>query len=412
VSEATSIRLGAWRADRPSGRLTGPDGDVAVEPKVMDLLFFLAERQGAVVSREALMAGVWPGVTVGDDALARCVSKLRKALGDDPHAPRYLETISKRGYRLLEPPVDAPRRSVSAWPRAAGLAAVLLAVAATGAVTAWPRPAPASESTRRTRFADDFYYQYTRADNEAAIALYEQVIAADPGYAPARAGLANALVQRVIRWPSTGIPPGRTQLGAALASGRTATPQARAALLRARGLAEEAVRLAPRDPVALRALGFVRSAGGDLDGAAAMYRRAIAEDPDAWGARINLADVSEIAGRDVEALAELERAYAAMTRTYDREPTRIRPWRAELGAAIADRHARAGDPRQAEFWYRQVLAYAPLHRAATTGLAGVLARSGDPAAARALCVNLVARAGPEPACAPWFQPAGMPNAGA
>lgn len=43
----------------------------------------------------------WPDVTVGEDTLARSVSKLRKALGDDPKAPRFIETIPKRGYRLI-----------------------------------------------------------------------------------------------------------------------------------------------------------------------------------------------------------------------------------------------------------------------------------------------------------------------
>src|SRR5438270_13793337 len=47
------------------------------------------------------MAALWPGVIVGEDSLARTVSKLRQALGDDAKAPRYIETIAKRGYRLL-----------------------------------------------------------------------------------------------------------------------------------------------------------------------------------------------------------------------------------------------------------------------------------------------------------------------
>ena len=56
-----------------------------------------------MVSREALLAEVWPGVVVGDDALTQVVIKLRKALGDAPESPAYIQTIPKRGYRLVAP---------------------------------------------------------------------------------------------------------------------------------------------------------------------------------------------------------------------------------------------------------------------------------------------------------------------
>ncbi|KAF1717141.1 hypothetical protein CSC74_08140 [Pseudoxanthomonas yeongjuensis] len=66
----------------------------------MDLLFVLAAHAGQVVTREQLMTRLWPGLVVGEDSLARTVSKLRQSLGDDAKAPRYIETIAKRGYRL------------------------------------------------------------------------------------------------------------------------------------------------------------------------------------------------------------------------------------------------------------------------------------------------------------------------
>ncbi len=69
----------------------------------MELLLVLASRPGQVVSREELLSTVWPGVVVGDEALSQVVTKLRKALGDDARLPTYIETISKRGYRLIAP---------------------------------------------------------------------------------------------------------------------------------------------------------------------------------------------------------------------------------------------------------------------------------------------------------------------
>src|SRR3989449_2541545 len=69
----------------------------------MAVLLHLANRPGQVVDREALLSQVWPGVVVGDDSLTQVVIKLRKALGDDPDRPTYIQTVTKRGYRLVAP---------------------------------------------------------------------------------------------------------------------------------------------------------------------------------------------------------------------------------------------------------------------------------------------------------------------
>jgi TolB-like protein/Tfp pilus assembly protein PilF len=67
------------------------------------VLVLLADRVGRVVSREELFVAVWPGVVVCDEALTQTIIKLRRALGDNSRAPSYIETISKRGYRLIAP---------------------------------------------------------------------------------------------------------------------------------------------------------------------------------------------------------------------------------------------------------------------------------------------------------------------
>jgi DNA-binding winged helix-turn-helix (wHTH) protein len=74
---------------------------VHVEPKVMRVLLCLAARRGDVARREELIHEVWPDTFVTDDVLKRCISDLRKALGDDYKEPRFIETIPKVGYRLL-----------------------------------------------------------------------------------------------------------------------------------------------------------------------------------------------------------------------------------------------------------------------------------------------------------------------
>ncbi len=405
------LTVGAWRAERLTGRISRAGEARALEPRVMDLLFLLASRPGEVFSREEILERLWPAVTVGEDALARSISKLRRALGDDPAAPVYVETIPKRGYRLVapvaadaeDPPVPGLRRRPSRMVLVSTfvLLAVVMGAALFSSGAVRRVTGATSEAQALTARAEDHYFQYTRADNEAAMELYEQAIAEDPDYAPALAGLANGIVQRVIRWPG-GRDVRHRDLAEAIAAGRTSTPEARRQLARARTLAERAARLAPADPGVLRALGLVRSAQGELEGATAAYQRALARDPDAWGVLINLGDVSEMRGRDAEALAHFERAYEAMGRVYDAQSARVRPWQAELGVNIARRHAAAGRAPEAERWFRRVLAAYPFHPAATAGLAAVLTEGGDRNEARRLCRELVERTGPSEACAPWL----------
>src|SRR6185295_9752009 len=118
---------------------------VKLEPKATAVLAYLADRPGQVVSREALLSAVWPGVVVGDDSLTQAVIKLRKALGDTADSPSYIQTIPKGGYRLVapvagceerapvapepeSPPHPRPIRRVR-WLVATGAVALLLAAA-------------------------------------------------------------------------------------------------------------------------------------------------------------------------------------------------------------------------------------------------------------------------------------------
>lgn len=72
-----------------------------VEPKIMDVLVLLASRPGHVFSRADIIDAVWSKKFIGESALSRAVALLRDALEDDAHKPHFIETIPKRGYRLL-----------------------------------------------------------------------------------------------------------------------------------------------------------------------------------------------------------------------------------------------------------------------------------------------------------------------
>jgi DNA-binding winged helix-turn-helix (wHTH) protein len=74
---------------------------IALRPKVFAVLRCLAEHPGQLVTKAALCRAAWPDVVVGDGGLMVCIRELRRALGDDPKASRFIETLPRRGYRLV-----------------------------------------------------------------------------------------------------------------------------------------------------------------------------------------------------------------------------------------------------------------------------------------------------------------------
>jgi TolB-like protein/Flp pilus assembly protein TadD len=94
--------VGSWRVETASNRLCGEDGEERrLEPQLASLLRFFAARHGEVVSKDQILEGVWGSRHVADSALTRAIAELRRGLGDEAHNPSYIETIPKRGYRLL-----------------------------------------------------------------------------------------------------------------------------------------------------------------------------------------------------------------------------------------------------------------------------------------------------------------------
>ena len=93
--------IGEWMFFARDFRLVRGADTVKLEPKVAQLLYFLATQAGATVSRKMLMEKIWPGMVVGDEALTNAVNKLRKAFGDNRQMPEVIETIPKAGYRLI-----------------------------------------------------------------------------------------------------------------------------------------------------------------------------------------------------------------------------------------------------------------------------------------------------------------------
>lgn len=108
-----------WLVDPATCRIKNAHTEIKLEPKAMTVLACLARHAGEVMTREQLEAMAWQGVVVGYDSLASSIIKLRRGFGDDPKDPRIIETVPKRGYRLIaEVRADRPAAQTASAPPA------------------------------------------------------------------------------------------------------------------------------------------------------------------------------------------------------------------------------------------------------------------------------------------------------
>ena len=140
--------LGDWMVYPDRACIERDGREIRLAPKALAVLQVLVRSAGQAVTRQQLFEEVWPGGVVSDEALTQRISELRKALGDSPRKPRYIETIPKVGFRLIAPvrvpgaanqnPPDAvrpaePRRGRPGIPKAAFILLVVLPAVLAGA---------------------------------------------------------------------------------------------------------------------------------------------------------------------------------------------------------------------------------------------------------------------------------------
>jgi DNA-binding winged helix-turn-helix (wHTH) protein len=113
-ASATRLRFDHFDLDEAEARLTCSGQPVALAPKPFAVLCVLARSPRMLVTKNALLDAVWGHRFVTDSVLKTAVSEVRAALGDDPRAPRYIETVSRRGYRFMAPGVAVPPQSAAA----------------------------------------------------------------------------------------------------------------------------------------------------------------------------------------------------------------------------------------------------------------------------------------------------------
>lgn len=103
ASPKTKIAVGEFTLDRGDERLWGPGGQVRLGNKAFLVLSRLVEDPGRLVTKDELFSSVWDGTIVSESALTSVIKELRRALSDDRKAPRYIQSVYGRGYRLVEP---------------------------------------------------------------------------------------------------------------------------------------------------------------------------------------------------------------------------------------------------------------------------------------------------------------------
>lgn len=109
-------RFDRFAVDRAAFQLLRDGAPLRIEPRALEVLLYLLERRGRVVTKQELLDALWKGATVTENALTRAVAQVRKVLGDDLQSPRFIQTIPTKGYRFIGDLEDRASARLSAPP--------------------------------------------------------------------------------------------------------------------------------------------------------------------------------------------------------------------------------------------------------------------------------------------------------
>jgi adenylate cyclase len=185
----SDFRLGDWIVKPHTNSVVGPEGETHVEPKAMQVLSLLAGRAGQVVTKNEILRDVWEGTFVSVEVLPNAIWELRKALGDDAKRPRFIQTLPKKGYRLIAPVVTSSAETPAS-------------------------PAVAPSTSRRERFSARWWLP--AAALAGLVAAGFLLAQAQRGYGPAAGGSSERSVLVMgfenhtsspdLAWLTTGVP--------------------------------------------------------------------------------------------------------------------------------------------------------------------------------------------------------------
>ena len=316
-------RFGDFTLDVRERRLTsGPDA-VRLSPKAFDVLTALVQRQGRLVTKNELLAHVWPESFVEEGILNVHMSALRKALGDDTKPSTHIETVARSGYRFIATVArdhDADERSMA---------------------TAMARPVELYELVGRGRshLLSGSYFELP-----GAVDAFRAAVEIDPTYAPAHAGLARARC---------------AQAGLRAVPHQEAFSEAKASALRALAMDSNCADA----QVALGSVLFLSE--WEWPAAERSLRRALEINPDCTEALLQYGSLQEALGRLDEGLRLKQQALA-------RDP---RSTLVLMQIAVSYWHQRKYEDTLT--WARRVLEIDPKHLLAGEFIAGVYWKLGD-----------------------------------
>lgn len=358
------LRTGDLEIDLDRGEVRLAGREVPLRSQSLQVLLYLIEHRDRLVGKDELHTHIWGSVSVGDDALVQCVADIRRVLGDDARAPRFVRTVPKRGYRFVadlegdsgvglpsspQPSLAEGRRRASG---SGAVTALLLLVAVVALAVSTSSTDPAGAALTRDLEAYRHYIEgleHSRALRPVeAIAAFERAIARDPEFAMAHARIGyvyavrHAQLDRAKPHLSAALARSerlddreRLRVTAWLAIANQAYDQAIAAsralfdrdsndvevavqlitLLQGEGRLEEALEVAtlaaaaaPRDPAVHNVLGSTHSLLGQHDAAVKAQLRQVRLVPSSANALDSLGLAYQWAGRYSEAIESYERA--------------------------------------------------------------------------------------------------------
>jgi DNA-binding winged helix-turn-helix (wHTH) protein len=249
----TTYRFGAFVLDTTTYRLCRNAETLDLTARQLDLLTYLVARPGQLVTRDDLFRDLWSGIAVTDNALTQLVSDLRRTLDDAKAAPRYVETVARRGYRFVAP-VEASDR---------------------GSSSRTPAPEEQFVQTSNLEVLRSIFdgrlklESLSAADIDSAVALFGHAVELDPTFAGGYVGLGTARLWKY-ELTRSGFQPDAALLAAAVQDAR------------------QAVVLAPSFAEAHATLSYLLVASGRFDEARDAARRAVALQPGWWAHHFRL----------------------------------------------------------------------------------------------------------------------------
>jgi DNA-binding winged helix-turn-helix (wHTH) protein/Tfp pilus assembly protein PilF len=353
VVESTAMQFRGYGVDSVHRTVTSPSGRVVrIEPKAFDLLLHFIEHPEEMLSRERLIADVWGGKFVTDDAVMVAVYALRQALDDDSRAPKFIETIRGRGYRWIATAGPPPPQRARTF---AAAGAALIAIGFTALVWAVlrpPLPMPSMKRTNELVRANArgvfFSERTTRRDLEEARGEFRKAIGIDERFAEPHAALAQVCVRLI-------------EIG---------SPDRETSEAEARREAARAIELAPRLAISQASVATVQFVlDRDVERAERSYRYAIELDPALPGVRRRYSYLLGASGRFAEATEQARIA------------TEMDPTSAGALSDLAWTHLLAGRLADAERLYRDAVHLDPTNSDALISLGYCLELRNSPDAA-------------------------------